>query len=67
MDQHRPVIEVISVSATIGAIAGWLPPVAALFTILWTVMCIVINFDSFMAKLRRWCRPPTQEEPDDPD
>lgn len=52
MEQHRPIIEVISVSATIGAIAGWLPPTAALFTIFWTLMCIVINWSHFKAKLK---------------
>jgi hypothetical protein len=33
-------VDVISVSIALGTLAKFLPPIAALFTILWTLICI---------------------------
>ena len=37
MDEElKTVVDVIAVSGTAGALMGWLPPLAALFTLIWT-------------------------------
>lgn len=36
----KHVVDAVSVSTTIAALAGWLPAIAALFTIIWTVIRI---------------------------
>lgn len=40
MDQARAVGDVLSVGTVVGAIVGWLPAIAALFTIIWTAIRI---------------------------
>ena len=37
MDEElKTVVDVLAVSGTAGALMGWLPPLAALFTLIWT-------------------------------
>ena len=39
-DTAKHVVDVVSVSTTVGALLGWLPAVAALLTIIWTAIRI---------------------------
>lgn len=39
-DHLKPVIDGLSVATVLGALTAWLPPIAALFTIVWTVIRI---------------------------
>lgn len=54
MEQYKHAGDVIAVSAVAGSLAGWLPPIAAGFTIIWIAMQMVINWDKFMAKVKEW-------------
>jgi uncharacterized membrane protein YesL len=41
MNEHtKPVIDAMSLGTVVGTLAGWLPAVAALFTIIWTAIRI---------------------------
>ena len=41
MDQEtKTAIDVVAVSATTGSVLGWLPPLAAALTIVWTLIRI---------------------------
>ena len=35
-EELKTVVDVLAVSGTAGALMGWLPPLAALFTLIWT-------------------------------
>ena len=39
-DHGKAIVDGLAVGVTVGAVLGWLPAVAALFTILWTVIRI---------------------------
>jgi hypothetical protein len=41
----QPGIDAISIASILGAIVGWLPPIATLFAIVWYVLMIVEWFD----------------------
>lgn len=40
MDHFKHLIDTISIGATIGALAGWLPLIAALASLIWTLIRI---------------------------
>lgn len=40
MEQSKGVVDALAVSTTVAAIVGWLPAIAALFTIVWTAIRI---------------------------
>jgi hypothetical protein len=46
--------DVLSVSTVIAALMSWLPPIAALLTIVWTLMRIVDEWPNFSKKLRKF-------------
>tara|TARA_R110002051_G_scaffold288384_1_gene351162 strand:- start:311 stop:478 length:168 start_codon:yes stop_codon:yes gene_type:complete len=35
-DEAKTAVDIIAFSGTMGALMGWLPPLAALFTLIWT-------------------------------
>jgi hypothetical protein len=39
-DQTKHIVDGLSVATVLGALTAWLPPIAALFTIIWTVIRI---------------------------
>jgi hypothetical protein len=39
-EETKAVIDAVAVGGTVGALAGWLPPLAALATIVWTFLRI---------------------------
>ncbi len=39
-EETKAVIDAVAVGGTVGALAGWLPPLAALATIVWTCLRI---------------------------
>jgi hypothetical protein len=41
----QPGIDAISIASILGAIVGWLPPIATLFAIVWYVLMIVEWFE----------------------
>jgi hypothetical protein len=54
-DHHIKNIGDVLSAAVVGAtLITWLPPIAALITILWTVMRIVIEWPSFIKKVKGW-------------
>lgn len=40
-EQIKTVVDAVSLGTVLGALAGWLPAVAALFTIVWTAIRIL--------------------------
>jgi|TARA_R110000796_G_scaffold30116_3_gene80692 hypothetical protein len=40
-EETKGVIDAIAVGGTVGTLAGWLPPLAALATIIWTCIRII--------------------------
>ena len=50
-DNAKHAVDAASAATVIGTLAGWLPSVAALFTIIWTVIRI---YES--ATVQRWLR-----------
>lgn len=52
MENIRHTIDMAAVVAAVWTVAGWLPPVAALFSIIWLGMQIVMNWDKFTDKLK---------------
>ena len=46
--------DVLSVAVVGATLTAWLPPVAALLTICWTVMRIVIEWPAFSKKVKSW-------------
>jgi hypothetical protein len=36
----KPIVDAVAVTATASALFGWLPPIAALLTLVWTVIRI---------------------------
>lgn len=55
MDEHtKQAMDVASVGTVLGALAGWLPAIAALFTIIWTAIRIyeTRTVQSLVARLR---------------
>ena len=40
MEQSKVVLDGLSISTVVGALLGWLPAIAALFTIIWTAIRI---------------------------
>jgi len=48
--------DLISVGTLVAALAAWLPPIAAAFTIVWTVMRIVDEWPKFRENVTRWFR-----------
>lgn len=39
-EQAKHIVDGLSVATVLGALTAWLPPVAALFTIIWTIIRI---------------------------
>lgn len=39
-DTIKPAVDIVSISTVVGTIAGFLPAIAALFTIVWTIIRI---------------------------
>ena len=39
-EQAKHIVDGLSVATVLGALTAWLPPVAALFTIVWTIIRI---------------------------
>jgi hypothetical protein len=39
-EQTKHIVDGLSVATVLGALTAWLPPIAALFTIVWTVIRI---------------------------
>jgi|TARA_R110002167_G_scaffold360780_1_gene578552 chromate transport protein ChrA len=39
-EEAKTVIDAFAVGGTVGALAGWLPPLAALVTLIWTCLRI---------------------------
>lgn len=39
-EEHKHLIDAASAATALGTIAGWLPAIAALFTIIWTMIRI---------------------------
>jgi glycerol-3-phosphate acyltransferase PlsY len=50
----KTIIDGLSVATVLGTIAAWLPPIAALFTIVWTAIRIWESqtIQSFVAKFK---------------
>jgi len=46
--------DVIAVGTFAAWLAGWLPLLAAAFSIVWIGMQMVINWDKFTAKVKEW-------------
>lgn len=46
--------DALSISTAVATLAGWLPSIAALLTIVWTIMRIVNEWDAFKAKIIGW-------------
>ena len=40
-EETKAVIDAVAVGGTVGTLAGWLPPLAALATIIWTCIRIL--------------------------
>ena len=40
-EETKAVIDAVAVGGTVGTLAGWLPPLAALATIIWTFIRIL--------------------------
>lgn len=53
MDQVKHTIDMAAVVAAAWSVAGWLPPVAALFSIVWLGMQIIMNWEKFANTLRK--------------
>lgn len=53
MDAVRTIGDTAATVAAVWTVAGWLPPVAALLSIVWFSMQIVINWDKFVARLKQ--------------
>jgi hypothetical protein len=53
MDHIKHSVDMAAVVAAVWSVAGWLPPVAALFSIVWLGMQIIMNWSKFTAALRR--------------
>jgi hypothetical protein len=47
LEQAKTIGDVLSISTVVATIAGWLPAIAAIFSILWLVMQIVMNWQKF--------------------
>jgi hypothetical protein len=54
MEHFKTVGDAAAVAAVAGSLTDLLPPIAAVFTIIWMIMCIVLNWDKFMDKLQAW-------------
>ena len=39
-EQAKTAVDAFAISGTVGALAGWLPPAAALLTLIWTLIRI---------------------------
>lgn len=54
-DQTKHVVDLVSISATLGALIGWLPSVAAFLTIIWTAIRIyeTRTIQTILRKLRK--------------
>jgi len=39
-EQAKTAVDAFAISGTVGALAGWLPPIAALLTLIWTLIRI---------------------------
>ena len=46
-EQLKHIGDVLSVGTVVATLAAWLPPLAALFTIVWTLMRIVNEWPKF--------------------
>ena len=55
LEQAKHVVDALSVGAVLGAITGYLPAIAALFTIIWTGIRI---YES--QTVQRWLKHPKQ-------
>lgn len=55
-DSLKPAVDVVSVGTVIATIMGWLPAIAAFFTIIWTIMRIVNEWPAFVKRLKNWWR-----------
>lgn len=49
--QFKPLGDAVSIVTVLGALAAWLPPIAALFTIVWTAIRIYET-----ETVKRWLR-----------
>lgn len=54
MEQTKHVVDAASIANVIAILAGWIPAIAGLFTIVWTLMNIVIHWGAFKAKVCGW-------------
>lgn len=53
MEQIKHTVDVAAVVAAVWSVAGVLPPIAALFTIVWLGMQMVMNWQKFTCSLRK--------------
>jgi hypothetical protein len=54
-EQGKQLLDITAVSTMLAAMAAWLPPFAALFTIIWTGIRIYesATFQKFLTRLQR--------------
>ena len=53
MEQFKVVGDALSIGTVIGTIAGWLPAVAALFAIAWSVAQLLMNWDKIKQAFKK--------------
>lgn len=49
----KTVLDGAAITTAIATVVQWAPPVAALFSIFWLCMQIIINWDKFVLELKR--------------
>ncbi|TXH19805.1 MAG: hypothetical protein E6R03_00055 [Hyphomicrobiaceae bacterium] len=49
----RVIGDVTAITAAVAALASWLPPIAALFSIIWLAMQIIMNWERFKEALSK--------------
>lgn len=50
---HTKYVDMASVVTAVATVAGWLPKIAALFSIIWLGMQMVIHWDLFVSKIAK--------------
>lgn len=48
----KSIADGFSIATAVGTIAGWVPPIAGIVSIIWLTMQIIINWEKFTAALR---------------
>lgn len=57
-DSLKPLGDTISISAVVSTIAGWLPSIAAAFSIIWSILRIYETelFQRFLNWIKTWLK-----------